>query len=61
MGTPGERIDRGGVEGEIVDFRPDRLRLAVDEDFAIVAGGGEDVAVFRVGPGDGPDGSFMSD
>jgi hypothetical protein len=34
--------------------------FAPDENFAVVAGAGEDVAVFGVGPGDGPDGAFVS-
>jgi len=35
-------------------------RLAPDVDFAVVGGGGEDTAVFWVGPGDGPDCSFVA-
>ena len=35
--------------GEIGDFGPDAGLLAPDEDFAVVGGGGEDVAVFGVG------------
>ena len=31
-----------------------------DEHFAVVAGGGEDVAIFGVRPGDGPDGAFVA-
>ena len=34
--------------------------LAPDEDLAVVAGRGQDVAVFRVGPGDAPDCSFVA-
>ena len=34
--------------------------LAPDENFAIVGGGCEDIAVFGVGPRDGPDCTFVS-
>lgn len=37
-----------------------RVGLAPDEDFAVVGGGGQDVAVFGVGPGYGPDGTFVA-
>jgi hypothetical protein len=48
------------VQGEIKDAGPGVARFAPDEDFAVVRGGGEYVAVFRVRPGDGPDCSFVS-
>lgn len=48
------------MEGEVEDARPGGVRFAPDEDFAVVAGGGEDVAVFGVCPGDAPDGAFVA-
>lgn len=60
MGRPGDYVDGCGVQREIEDFGPGVALLAPDEDFAVVRGGGEDVAVFGVCPGDGPDCSFVS-
>jgi len=60
VGGPGDDVYGGGVQGEIEDFAPGCAGFAPDEDFTVVAGGGEDVAVFGVGPGDGPDGAFVS-
>jgi hypothetical protein len=48
------------VQREVEDSLPLGALLAPDEDFAVVAGGGEDVAVFGVGPGDAPDCSFVA-
>ena len=39
------------MEGEVEDFLPLPVLFAPDEHFAVVAGGGEDVAVFWVGLG----------
>jgi hypothetical protein len=48
---PGDQVDGGGVQGELVDALPLVLRLlAPDQDAAVVGGGGEDGAVFGVGP-----------
>jgi hypothetical protein len=62
---PGDGVDAGFVQGEVEDARPGRCGrargllggglLAPDEDLAVVAGRGEDVAVFGVGPRDAPD------
>lgn len=61
MGSPGKGVDRGGVESNIVDSLPlSWAILTVDMDVACVGGGGEDGAEFWVGPGDGPDGSFVA-
>jgi len=58
---PGDQVDRGGVQGELVDALPLVLRLlAPDEDAAVVGGGCEDGAVFGVGPRNAPDGAFMA-
>lgn len=58
---PGDQVDRGGVQGELVDALPLVLRLlAPDEDAAVVGGGREDGAIFGVGPRDAPDGAFMA-
>lgn len=46
---PGDDVYAGGVQGEVEDACPLRALFAPDEDFAVVAGGGEDVAVFGVG------------
>lgn len=46
---PRHDVDGGGVQSEVGDFLPLRVLLAPDEHFAVVAGGGEDVAVFGVG------------
>lgn len=48
------------MQREVEDFGPRRALLAPDEDFAIVACGGQDVTVFGVCPGDGPDGAFVA-
>lgn len=48
------------MDCEFVDALPGVVLLAVDEDAAVVGGGGEDGAVFGVRPGEGPDGAFVS-
>lgn len=58
--APGDEVDGGGVQGELVDALPGAVLLAVDEDAAVVGGGGEDGAVFGVGPGDAPDGALVA-
>lgn len=64
MGGPGDDVHGCGVEGEIEYFCPGGARtgggFAPDEDFAVVGCGGEDVAVFWMRPGDGPDCSFVA-
>lgn len=58
---PGEGVDRGLVESDVVDALPlSGAVLAVDVHVAGVGGGGEDGAEFGVGPGDGPDGAFVA-
>ena len=59
--SPGESVDGGGVQSNVMDALPlPWAVLTVDVDVAGVGGGGEDGAKLRVGPGDGPDGSFMA-
>lgn len=41
------------MEGEVEDFLPLAVLFAPDQHFTVVAGGGEDVAVFGVGLGEG--------
>jgi len=48
------------VEGEVEDFRPGGACLAPDEDFSVITGAGEDVAVFGMCPGHAPYCSFMA-
>jgi hypothetical protein len=48
------------VVREVEDLGPGVVGFAPDDYFAVVARRGEDVAVFGVGPGDGPDGAFVS-
>jgi hypothetical protein len=60
VGRPGDYVYGCGVQGEIEDFGPGGAGFPPDEDFPVVAGGGEDVAVFGVGPGDRPYCSFVS-
>jgi hypothetical protein len=48
------------VVREVEDLGPGAVGFAPDDYFAVVARRGEDVAVFGVGPGDGPDGAFVS-
>lgn len=43
------RVSLGGIWGKRVGGLPLAILFAPDEDFAVVAGGGEDVAVFGVG------------
>lgn len=49
------------MQGEVVDARPGGrgAGFAMDVDVAAVGGGGEDGAVFGVGPGKGPDCAFV--
>lgn len=60
MGGPGDYVDGCGVQGEIEYFCPGGAGFAPDEDFSVVGGGGEDVAIFWVRPRYGPDCSFVS-
>jgi hypothetical protein len=60
VGGPGDDVYGGGVVREVEDLGPGVVRFAPDDYFAVVARRGEDVAVFGVGPGDGPDGAFVS-
>lgn len=57
---PSHDVDRGGVQGKLVDALPLGVLLAPDQDAAVVGGGCEDGAVFGVRPGDAPDGSFVA-
>ena len=49
VGGPRHDVHGRAVQREVCDFLPLRVLLPPDEDFAVVAGGGEDVAVFGVG------------
>lgn len=49
MRRPGHDVHGSRVQGEFEDFGPLPGLFAPDEHFAVVGGGGEDVAVFRVG------------
>jgi hypothetical protein len=60
VGRPGDDVYGGGVVREVEDLGPGAVGFAPDDYFAVVARRGEDVAVFGVGPGDGPDGAFVS-
>lgn len=61
MRSPGESVDGGGVKSNVVDALPlPWAVLTVDVDVASVGGGGENGAELWVGPGYGPDGSFMA-
>jgi hypothetical protein len=58
---PGDQVDGGGVQGELVDALPLVLRLfAPDEDAAVVGRRGKDGPVFGMGPGNAPDGAFVA-
>lgn len=46
VGGPGHQVDRGRVVGELGDFLPLAGLFSPDQHFAVVAAGGEDVAVF---------------
>lgn len=48
------------MQREVENARPCRVRFPPDEDFAIVAGRGEDVAVFGVGPRNAPNCAFVT-
>lgn len=48
------------MQGEIKDFAPACALFAPDEYLPVVAGAGEDVTVFGMCPGDGPDCAFVS-
>jgi hypothetical protein len=48
------------VEREIEDFGPGGAGFPPDEDFAVVACGGQNIAILWVRPGDAPDGAFVS-
>jgi hypothetical protein len=60
VGRPGDKVDRGGVEGDFVDLLPGGRLLAPNDDFAVVGRGCEDVAVFWMRPGDAPNCAFVS-
>jgi hypothetical protein len=64
MRRPGDDVDRGLVQREVVDALPlGRLLVALllpNEDLAVIACGGEDVAVLGMGPCYAPDGTFMA-
>lgn len=55
VGRPRDNIDRSFVQRKIENLLPRALLLAPDEDLAVVAGGGKNVAVFGVCPGYAPD------
>lgn len=60
---PSDDVDRGLVEGEVVDSLPLVVLGALffpDEDLAIVPCRRQDVAVFGMRPGDAPDGAFVT-
>ena len=57
---PGDQVHRGGVQRELVDALPLPLLLAPYENSTVVGAGGEDGAVARMSPGDGPDGAFVA-
>lgn len=60
VGRPGECVNGGRVQREVVDARPLRVSLPPDEDLAVVGGAREDIAVLGVRPGDRPDCSFVT-
>ena len=63
MRGPGYDVDRGFVQGKVVDALPLVVLSALffpDEDFAIKAGGGKDVAILWMRPGDAPYSTFMA-
>lgn len=49
-----DAVPLGGFGGDL------RGRFAPYVDLAVVGGGGEEDAVFWVGPGDAPDGAFVA-
>lgn len=61
---PGHDVDRGLVQGVVVDALPLRALLGAlllpDEDLAVEARRGEDVAVLGVRPGDAPNRSLVT-
>lgn len=57
---PGDVVDGGGVERDIVDLLPGARLFAPNEDLAIVRGRGEDVAILGVRPSYAPNSAFMS-
>lgn len=60
VGCPGDKVDRGSVEGDLVDLLPAVGLLAPDEDLAVVRRRREDVAVLWVCPCDAPDSALVS-
>lgn len=61
VGRPRDDVDRGLVQRKVEDLLPRALLLAPDEDLAVVAGRGENVAVFGVCPGYAPDRALVPD
>jgi hypothetical protein len=60
VGSPSDVINRSGVERNIVDLLPGAALFAPDEDFAVVGGRCENVAVFGMRPGYTPYSAFVS-
>jgi hypothetical protein len=57
---PGDKVDRRGVQGDVVDFLPGRGLFPPDKDLAVVRAGCEDVAVLWVCPCYAPYGALVS-
>ena len=59
MRSPFDGVDRGVVIRVLSELGELPLSFLPDKDFAVVGGGGEDVAEFGVRPGDLPDGAVV--
>lgn len=56
---PCDEVDGCGVEGYVVDFLPGAGLFAPDDDFPVIRGGCQDVAVLGMCPCYAPDCAFM--
>lgn len=61
MRGPGDTIDRTLVSRVLVDLGPLAVLLAPYNDAAIVAAGGDEIAVYGVGPTNSPHGTLVAE
>lgn len=53
-------VDRGCVQGYLIDLLPGIGLFAPDDDFSVIRRRGENVSIFRMCPGDAPNSTLVS-